>query len=350
MTADGEELLARLPFPLHPDCMARYEDGSVLIADRRRFPFEEVSLRCGDVEEVAAAIEDMVTQGAGPPMAAACALVMVANQAATDSDPLAGLRTARDRLVATRPTNTGLRRVLDGGLEAAATAQTERRPLAASLRAWLEDTKGRYYRRALRTARIAAELVETGDGVLTMCFAEAAFVLAMAIAQESGKDPTVYVPETRPYLQGARLTAPCLVRMGVRTRLVTDGMPAFLMAQGRIQKYMTAADVVTMDGHVVNKVGTYLCAIAARRHQIPYYVLSGGPDPACPGPATVVIEERDPAEVRSCRGVPTTTADVDTYYPAFDVTPPDLVAGIVTEQGVLDPFRLGDRYPRSGRT
>jgi methylthioribose-1-phosphate isomerase len=349
MTTGGEELLARLPFPLHPERMARYENGSVLIADRRRFPFEEVSLRCDDVEQVAAAIEDMVTQGAGPPMAAACALVMVADRAGAAGDPMGRLRAAHDRLVATRPTNTGLRRVLDGGLAAAAAARGEGRPLAASLHAWLEETRQNYYRRALRIAGVAAELVEAGDGVLTMCFAEASFVLAMAMANEAGKDPTVYVPETRPYLQGARLTAPCLVRMGVRARLVTDGMPAFLMTQGRIQKYMTAADVVTMDGHVVNKVGTYLCAIAARRHRIPYYVLSSGPDPACPGPSAVVIEERDPAEVRSCRGVPTTGADVDACYPAFDITPPDLVAGIVTEQGVLEPLRLCDYYPPVGR-
>lgn len=344
MSVHTPEVLARLPFPLRPGSVARYEDGEVVIADRRRYPFEEVSVRCRDVETVAQAIRDMVTQGTGPWVAAACALVMAAPEDGSTPEAVEGLRAARDRLVATRPTNTGLRRTLDAGLAEAEGAIAAGRPLRAALLEWQLARQDAYYEHALAIAERIADLVEVGDGVLTMCFAEAPFVLGMALARERGKDPTVYTPETRPYLQGARLTAPCLARMGVRVRLVTDGMPGYLMAQGRVQKYFTAADVVTMDGHVANKIGTLLLAIAARHHGIPFYVWSNGPDPGSPDAASIVVEERDPAEIRTCRGTPTTTDDIPAYYPAFDVTPPDLVAGIVTDRGVFDPSSIGAAY------
>jgi len=166
----------------------------------------------------------------------------------------------------------------------------------------------------------------------------------MALAKQDGKDITVYAPETRPFLQGARLTAPSLAEIVIKVKLITDNMPTALMADGKIQKYMTAADLITLDGHVVNKVGTFQNAIAAKHHGIPYYAFAWGCDPAKPDRASIDIEYRDPADIRTCRGTPTTRDDIDAIYPAFDITPPDFVSGVITRHGVLNPVELKDGF------
>lgn len=117
-------------------------------------------------------------------------------------------------------------------------------------------------------------------------------------------------------------------------------MPAFVLSQGKVQKYFTAADLVTLDGHVVNKIGTFQNAIAASYHHVPFFVFSWGPDKLKPDRASIEIEERDPAEMKSCRGTPTTDQAIDAYYPAFDITPPHLVSGIITQHGIHSPYDL----------
>ena len=150
------------------------------------------------------------------------------------------------------------------------------------------------------------------------------------------------MPETRPYLQGARLTAPSIHELGIPVQVITDNMPAYLFSQGEIQKYFTAADLVTLDGHVVNKVGTFQNAIAAHYHGVPYFVFCWGLDPNKPDRASIEIEERDPAEVKACRDVPTTLDEIGARYPAFDITPPHLVAGIITKSGIHSPYTLSN--------
>jgi methylthioribose-1-phosphate isomerase len=150
----------------------------------------------------------------------------------------------------------------------------------------------------------------------------------------------VFTPESRPYLQGARLTAPSVHELGIPVQIIGDNMPAYVLSQGKVQKYFTAADLVTLDGHVVNKVGTFQNAIAAHFHGVPYFVFSWGPDKQKPDRASIEIEERDPAEMKACRGIPTTIAEIDAYYPAFDITPPHLVAGVITQFGILSPYDL----------
>lgn len=335
------------PFILRPENVARYENGEVIVLDRRRFPFERVFVRCGDVGEVSLAIKMMVTQGAGPWVVAAYALAMVARQARNSSgdEIVERLETARRQLQATRPTNTTMSQVLASEVAIAERALETGEGVEESLLAWVQEARDRYYERSAKIAAVAAGLVEAGEGILTMCFAELPFILAMSEAQRSGKNITVFVPETRPYLQGAHLTAPSLQEMGVPVVVVTDAMPACLMSQGKIQKYFTAADLVTMDGHVVNKVGTLENAIVARYNSVPYFTLTAGPDPSREGRDSIVVEERDPAELRSCAGRPTTLEDIRAYYPAFDITPPELVTGMVTEYGLLSPSGLRHHYP-----
>lgn len=331
-----------LPFLLRRENVARYEEGEVLIGDRRKYPFERTFMRCHDVEAVAWAIKNMVTQGGGPWIAAVYAFAMAARQAEGKSAGAVRehLLAAREQLVATRPTNTALSRMLIRAAAVAEQALEAGENVEAAVLQWIEETRDKFLERFEKMARFGAGLVEDGDGILTMCFAETSFTLSMALAHNAGKKIEVYVPETRPYLQGARLTAPCLHELGIPVKLITDNMPTHIMSQGKIQKYFTAADLVTLDGHVVNKIGTFQNAVAAHYHGIPYFAFAWGPDPNRPNRASIEIEERNPAEIRACRGQPTTIDEIDACYPAFDITPPHFVAGVITEHGVLSPYHL----------
>ncbi len=335
-----------LPFLLRRENVARYEDDAVLIGDRRRYPFEKFFVRCPDVESVARAIEDMVTQGGGPSTAAWYAMVLAARQAENmrAEDRISHLKQAQNRLVNTRPTNTALARRLEKAMEVLEQAFHEGRPLAETLLSWIEKKRDQAYEDYAAAARYGASLISDGDGILTMCFAETAFLLSLGLAVRDGKRIRVFTPETRPYLQGARLTAPSVHELGIPVQIIGDNMPAFVLSQGKIQKYFTAADLVTLDGHVVNKVGTFQNAIAAHYHGVPFFVFCWGLDPTRLDRASIVIEERNPEEMRSCRGQPTTIPEIDAYYPAFDVTPPHLVSGIIMKTGIYSPYDLKNHY------
>lgn len=332
-----------LPFLLRRENVARYEDGAVIICDRRKYPFEKAFMRCPDVESVAKAIEDMVTQGGGPANAALYALALTAREQtgkAADAQR-AAFQAARDRLVRTRPTNTAMARRLDKALAEAVYPALERGgAVEQPLLAWIEQLRDANSQLYYKTGEYGASLIDDGDGILTMCFAETGFLLALALAKRAGKKMRVFTPETRPYLQGARLTAPCVHELGIAVQIIGDNMPGYVLSQGKVQKYFTAADLVTLDGQVVNKVGTFQNAIAAHYHGVPFFVFSWGPDKQRPNRASIEIEERNPAEMRACRGVPTTIDEIDAYYPAFDITPPHMVAGIITQHGVLSPYDL----------
>jgi len=345
---DLQELDQMLPFVLKRDNVARYEDGQVLIGDRRKYPFSKEFIRCEDVECVAQAIENMVTQGGGPWIAAVFAMVMAAKKVENQppQEALDYLVKAKKRLVKTRPTNTAMARRLEDALGVVKEAQQEGRVVEEALLDWIKQLRDKAYESYYIRSRLGADLIEDGDGILTMCFAETAFILAMSMAKKDGKNIHVYTPETRPYLQGARLTAPCLHELDIPVQIITDNMPAFVMSEGKIQKYFTAADLITMDGHVVNKIGTFQNAITAHYHHIPYFVFMWGPDFESPNRESVVIEYRDPAEIRSCRGIPTTIDEIEAYYPAFDITPPHLVAGVITRHGILSPYDLRPHFEK----
>jgi methylthioribose-1-phosphate isomerase len=331
-----------LPFLLRRENVARYEDGAVLIGDRRKYPLERTFVRCPDVESVARAIEGMVTQGGGPSVAAWYAMVMAAREAENQppTERVAYVQGARDRLVDTRPTNTALALRLDKALAVLKRAMADGEPLEETLLVWIEQQRDRAYENYAITAKYGAGLIADGDGILTMCFAETAFLLTLGMAARQGKRMRVFTPETRPYLQGARLTAPSVHELGIPVQIIGDNMPAYVLSQGKVQKYFTAADLITLDGHVVNKIGTFQNAIVAHYYGVPYFVFCWGLDPSRPDRASIVIEERDPAELRSCRGQPTTASEIDAYYPAFDITPPHLVAGVITKAGILSPYDL----------
>lgn len=326
----------------------RYDEANdaVVLLDRRSYPFRTEFITCRTVDETAAAIEQMVVQG-GPPLAyaAGLGLALAAHPGAVDPDTL---RRAAARLLATRPTADDLHHLVPEALrrgEAALAAGVDAR------RAILDYVNGeiaRGNRVSQRCGARAAALLRDGDRILTHCLAGAALCWMLWIAKQQGKQITLIPTETRPYLQGARLTAQCAVEMGIPVQLITDGMPAHLMSQGRIDKFICAADRITLDGHITNKVGTLHNAIAANYFGVPFYVLGyDGPDPQTSTVHEIQIEERSPQEVFYARGregtVRTAVEGIDGYYPAFDITPPHLIAGIVTDRGVFPPTLIA-RY------
>ena len=332
--ADKEGIYDLLPFVVNPQNIARFEDEKVIIGDRRKYPFDQSFVSCDSVEEIAQAIKDMVTQGAGPWMAAANALRFVSSKGSTE------LKKARDILVATRPTNTAMKLRLDDILEVAILAEEQGADIDQAIANKIEAIKNSLYDNYALRARAVADLIDDGDGILTMCFAEAGFLLALAMAKRDGKNITAYVPETRPYLQGAKLTAPSINELGIDVNLITDNMPAHIMREGNIQKYITAADLITVDGHVCNKIGTYQNAITAHAHDIPYFAFAWGRDEQKQRRSDVEIEERDPAEIRQVMGTPTTIDEIGARYPTFDITPPKYVSGVATVHGVVSPYTL----------
>ena len=345
--AEQEGVYELLPFILNPSNIARFEAGKVIIGDRRAYPFSKSFVTCETVDEVATAIKDMVTQGSGPWLCAVHALRIVACKhalAASDSPKklLSELRQARDILVVTRPTNTAIRLRLDEVLSKATDAINNKQSADKSIEASIKQILQGIYDDYATRARAMAELIENGDGILTNCFGEAGFILALAFAARDGKKITVYTPETRPYFQGAKLTAPSILEIGVEVNLITDNMPAHIMSEGKIQKYITATDLITVDGHVVNKIGTFQNAIAAHAHNIPFFAFAWGRDDSKIARDDIEIEERNPAEIKLALGTPTTIDSINALYPTFDITPPKYVSGIVTIHGILSPYTLNN--------
>ncbi|PPK66340.1 s-methyl-5-thioribose-1-phosphate isomerase [Actinokineospora auranticolor] len=320
------------------DRSVRLTEDAVIILDRRRFPFERVWVRCATAEEVAVAIEDMVTQSSGPYYAALYAMVLAARAHAhlPAAAARAALGTAGDRLIASRPTNNHLRKAV-----AAVLAEVDSGDdLVAAATRGAEAGDARYRADSRALGEHSAALLPDGARVLTHCWADAYLIETVAAVQRAGKDVSFVCTETRPYLQGARLTAETLAEMGVDTTLITDGMGASVLSAGMVDVLLTAADRVTMDGHVVNKVGTLGLAVAAHAFGVPFLAQVQAPDLAARTAADVPIEHRDGEEVKHTLGARTASARVRGFYPAFDVTPPRFVRTVVTDRGPFAPDAL----------
>jgi methylthioribose-1-phosphate isomerase len=313
------------------------------------YPFEVRWVRCATAEDVAVAIERMVTQSSGPLFATTAGMTLAAREARGlgPYDAAEYLRATGRRLIATRPTNNHIRDAVRAILAATADGPLSAAPgeeLAEAVAAAAAGHDAAYHARSAALGRNAAELLEDGSTVLTHCWADAYLIETVLAAEAAGKRLEFVCTETRPYLQGARLTAATLVEMGYRPTVITDGMAAAALADGLAGVVVVAADRVTMDGHVVNKVGTLGVALAAREFGVPFYALVQAPDPLAPGIGDVVIERRDGDEVLHVLGVRSAAEGARGYYPAFDVTPPRLVTRIVTERGGYEPSRVSEHF------
>jgi methylthioribose-1-phosphate isomerase len=296
-----------------------YEDSVLVLLDQTRLPTEEVWLRCETPEQVADAIRTLAVRGAPAiGVAAAYGLALAAD------DP-ARFEAAADLLAAARPTAVNLRwaveQVRAAGPEGALAAA---RAIEARER---EATQ--------RIAEHGAALFGDGERVLTHCntgaLATTGAGTALGVieaAWRAGRVAQVWVGETRPLLQGARLTAWELERLGIPFQVITDSSAGLLMARGEVDRVVVGADRIAANGDVANKIGTYPLAVLAQRHGIPFVVAapSSTIDLDTPTGADIPIEERDPAEV-SANGFPAANF-------AFDVTPAELISALVTEEGV----------------
>jgi methylthioribose-1-phosphate isomerase len=191
-----------------------------------------------------------------------------------------------------------------------------------------------------------ATLIRSGDSILTHCnaggLATVEYGTALGVvfaAWEQGKQIHVFVDETRPFLQGARLTAWELMQRNIPMTLITDNMAGYFMGRGKINLVVVGADRIAANGDTANKIGTYSVAILAKEHSIPFYVVAPTStiDRTLPSGQDIPIEERDPSEVTSLRGLPIAPAGAHAAHPAFDVTPNRYIAGIVTEHGIARP-------------
>lgn len=328
--------------------IAWYENGAVRILDRRIYPAKEVFVTCQTHQEVAQAITDMVTQSYGPFHAAAMGMALAAHECRekTAAEQKAYLAAAANAFVGARPTTARKMGVWTDDCEKDASAALERGESAkeAILRGALAKFSSRYDRFD-REAKFFIEKIPKNPTIMTQCYGDADLGMLLRALRERGDEAKFFTPETRPYLQGARLTASVICDMGFEVTLITDNMPGYVLGHKDVSLFTTSADVITMDGHVVNKVGTFQIALAANYYGVPYYV-AGFPDRTHPTIDTVKIEERDADEVRHAMGVVTCKPGVKAFYPAFDITPPALVTGVATDMGVLKPNEL-ERYQPS---
>ena len=339
-----------LAFMLQYENIAWFENGKVRILDRRVYPREKRFVVCETVEEVAKALKDMVTQSAGPYTAAAAGMALGAYlcRGETKEKQLAFMSEAAETIATARPTTVGRMRLITGGaLAAFERALEEGRDGPGAINDYLVSANNMRYNKVYKMAQYLCGMIPAHGAVMTQCFGETIVGQMCRVLKEKGKaDVRIFCPETRPYFQGARLTATVCHDMGMDVTVITDNMPAFVMAREGIDVFTSAADAICMDGHVINKVGTYQIAIAAKYHGIPYFV-TGAPDQVHPNVKDVPIEMRDPEFVLQAMGVKTAEDGVRGYYPAFDVTPPHLVSGVVTDTGIYAPYDLW-RYYESG--
>jgi len=324
--------------------------AGVVMIDQRRLPAEVVRHTYTNYQDVAAAIRDMVIRGApaiGVAAAMGIALGVLRSNARSVSELRLEFPIICDAMARTRPTAVDLfwainrmKRRFDE-VSAASDLPAIREALAAEARIIHEE------KRAIDEAigRFGAALMPEAGQVMTQCNAGALATAGIGtalgvirVAVEQGRKLRVFVPETRPYLQGARLTAWELAESGIPLTLITDNMVGHFLKAGKIGAVVVGADRIAANGDTANKIGTYQIAVLARENNVPFYVAAplSTLDLSIPSGESIPIEERAADEVTHFRGV-RIAPDVDAAHPAFDVTPARLITGIITERGVASP-------------
>lgn len=327
-----------------------WHDGAVRLIDQKRIPWELAHVDLTTYAAVAAAITDMTVRGApaiGATAAFGLALAARQSQAETLADLLADLRTAAETLKAARPTAVNLAWAVER-LMAVATSGEVNQPDA--LRSLLLSEAQRIADDDVftnqRMGQFGAALINEGDTVLHHCntgaLATVDYGTALGVirtAHEQGKRFHVLLDETRPRLQGSRLSAWELEQHGISYDILPDTAAGYYMQNGEIKLVLVGADRIAANGDTANKIGTYQIAVLAHENNIPFYTVAptSTVDLALATGADIPIEERDPAEVRAPYGNPIVPDHYRARNPAFDVTPHRYLSGIVTEQGIIRP-------------
>jgi len=327
-----------------------WQDDTIVMVDQRKLPAQELYVRCRTSQEVAKAIRTMVIRGApaiGVAAAMGIALGMRRSTAKGTRQFAVEFQKTCDMMAATRPTAVNLFWAIDrmkqtfseGALAGESTDE-----LAARLHREARAIHDEDVANCRTMGQFGASLVPDGARVLTHCnagaLATAGYGSALGViraAVEQGKRIAVFADETRPFLQGARLTAWELVRDGISTTVITESMAGPLMRAGEIDLVVVGADRIAANGDTANKIGTYTVAVLAREHKIPFYVAAplSTIDLATPDGEHIPIEERDQREVSHFRASRLTPVGAKIRNPAFDVTPNRYITGIITERGVF---------------
>jgi len=326
--------------------------GSLWLIDQTRLPTETVEIELKTAEQVWEAIKSLRVRGAPAIGIAAAYGTVLGMQAVTAEDPdewVTHLEKVSDYLAGSRPTAVNLFWALDRQKCCAGTAR-DNGALVEELQQALLDEAQKIYEEDRQMCRAigrwGADLLLDNTGVLTHCnagsLATADYGTALAViyaAEEAGKQLSVYADETRPLLQGARLTAWELQQQGVDVTVICDSMAAQVMREGKIQAVVTGADRIAANGDVANKIGTYQVALVAAAHEIPFYVAAPSStfDLTLASGDEIPIEQRDPREITHGFGRQTTPDGIKVYNPAFDVTPAHLVSAIICERGIIRP-------------
>ncbi len=318
------------------------EERNVLrILDQRRLPFEEVYVEAHDGFQVADAIRDMVLRGAPLIAVAGAYAILMEVRKGADRERLQEVFSALRR---SRPTAVNLFNILEVLENVLHETADVKRAIEERVLQFVEMEKRLYD----RIGEYGSQIIPDDATVMTYC--NTGFLATIGIgtaigviykAFQKGKVREVIVPETRPYLQGARLTVYEMRKLGIPHRLITDNTAPFLMELGKVDAVVVGADRVVLNGDVANKIGTLSLALAAREFGIPFYVAlpTSTIDPHSETFDGIRIEERGSEEVIFVRGNPITYPDTPTYHYAFDITPAKLVSGYITEKGVFRDIR-----------
>jgi len=324
-----------------------WKDNKVVMIDQTKLPNKLEFVKFSDYRQVADAIKNLVVRGApaiGVSGAFGLALAAQKSKAKTKDDLISDLEEAKKVLIATRPTAVNLK----WGLEKIMTVANQGSDVN-QIKQSVIDTAKKMADDDIQTnmtmGKYGSELFDNNDCIMTHCNAGALATVAYGTAlgviratKESGKNIKVIATETRPVQQGSRLTAFELKHDGIDVSLIPDTAVGYSMAKGLVNKVIVGADRILRTGHVFNKIGTYQVATMAKQHNIPFYV-------AAPlstfdlqsNPEDVIIEQRKASEVTGIGDKKTAPDDIAVINPAFDMTPPELISGIITEKGVAKP-------------
>jgi methylthioribose-1-phosphate isomerase len=329
-------------------------DGKIRILDQSKLPRERIFADLNDYRGVVTAIKEMKVRGApaiGVAAAYGIALGAAGIKTASNDDFLAQLNQVMQAFAASRPTAVNLFQAINRMKKAA------RGDGVAEMKKSLVNEAKRIHRDEIaateKLSRLGAELIRDGFTVLTHCnagpLATAGYGTALGVikaAKEQGKKVSVFATETRPLLQGARLTTWELMEEGIPVTLITDSMAGYFMKRGEIDCVIVGADRIAANGHTANKIGTYTLAVLANAHGVPFYVAAPTTtiDLSLTGGYQIPIEERSPEEVTHIQGVPIAPKGVKAANPAFDITPHGYIMAIITEKGIVRaPYTEGLR-------
>ncbi|MBI5748879.1 MAG: S-methyl-5-thioribose-1-phosphate isomerase [Nitrospinae bacterium] len=328
-----------------------YKDGKVRLIDQTRLPLEEVYVECDNYQDVARAIKIMQVRGA-PAIGVTAAMGVALGAKSIVTKDFAEFYKEFvkicDHLSGTRPTAVNLFWAIE---RMKLVANKNKGKPVESIKDVLEKEAVKireediFINKAM--GNYGQELIENGDTILTHCNAGALATAGeygtalgvIKVAHEKGKKIKVYADETRPFLQGARLTAWELVKEGIPVRLITDNMAGYFMWKGEIDKVIVGADRIAANGDTANKIGTYSLSILAKEHNIPFYIAAplSTIDIKISDGSKIPIEERNPQEVTHLSGKRIAPEGVEVANPAFDVTPNKNISVIITEKGIIKP-------------